>query len=44
MGKYAEHPEERRNAYMALTGQTEGIRPFDRPRCKWEDNIKMDLK
>ena len=21
----------------------EGKRPFGRPRCNWEDNIKMDL-
>jgi hypothetical protein len=43
-GRYAEHPEEKRNAYRALTGQHEGIRSLDRPRCKWEDNIKMDIK
>jgi len=21
-----------------------GKRPFGRPRCRWEDNIKMDLQ
>jgi hypothetical protein len=26
-----------------LFGKPEGKRPLGRPRCKWEDNIKMDL-
>ena len=25
-------------------GETEGKRPFGRPRSRWEDNIKMDLQ
>jgi hypothetical protein len=25
-------------------GETEGRRPLGRPRCKWEDNIKMTLQ
>ena len=25
-------------------GKPDGKRPLGRPRCKWEDNIKMDLK
>jgi hypothetical protein len=24
-------------------GKPEGRRPLGRPRCRWEDNIKMDL-
>jgi hypothetical protein len=24
--------------------KTEGKRPFERPRHRWEDNIKIDLK
>jgi len=24
-------------------GKPEGKRPLGRPRCRWEDNIKMDL-
>jgi hypothetical protein len=24
-------------------GKPEGKRPLERPRCKWMDNIKMDL-
>jgi hypothetical protein len=26
-----------------LVGRPEGRRPLGRPRCQWEDNIKMDL-
>ena len=25
-------------------GKTEGKGPLGRPRCRWEDNIKMDLQ
>jgi hypothetical protein len=35
---------ERRGAYRALMGKLEGRRPPGRPRGKWEDNIKMDLR
>jgi len=35
---------ERRGVYSVLFGKTEGKRPIGRPRCKWEDNIKMDLQ
>jgi hypothetical protein len=35
---------ERRGAYRALVGKPEGRRPLGRPRRKWEDNIKMDLR
>ena len=30
--------------YMILVGKPEGKRPLGRPRHRWEDNIKMDLK
>jgi hypothetical protein len=33
-----------RNAYKILAGKSEGKRPCGRPRRKWEDNIKMDLR
>jgi hypothetical protein len=26
-----------------LVGRPEGKRPLRRPRCRWEDNIKIDL-
>jgi hypothetical protein len=32
------------NAYSILVGKPEGKRPLGRPRRKWVDNIKMDLK
>jgi hypothetical protein len=32
-----------RNAYRLLVGNPEGKRPLGRPRCKWVDNIRMDL-
>jgi hypothetical protein len=33
---------ETRNAYIILVGKPERNRPLERPRCRWEDNIKMD--
>ncbi|KAJ4438865.1 hypothetical protein ANN_14818 [Periplaneta americana] len=35
---------ESRNAYRVLVGRPEGKRPLGRPRLRWEDNIKMDLR
>jgi hypothetical protein len=35
---------EKRNAYRILGGKPEGKRSLGRPRCKWVDNIKMDLR
>ncbi|KAJ4436941.1 hypothetical protein ANN_17073 [Periplaneta americana] len=32
------------NAYRVLVGRPEGKRPLGRPRRRWEDNIKMDLR
>ena len=34
--------EEKRNRF--LVGKREGKRPLERPRRRWEDNIKMDLQ
>jgi hypothetical protein len=31
------------NAYKLLLGKPEGSRPLGKPRCKWLDNIRMDL-
>ena len=30
--------------YWVLVGKPEGRRPLGRPRCRWGDNIKMDLQ
>jgi hypothetical protein len=35
---------ENRDVYRILVGKREGERPLGRPRHRWEDNIKMDLK
>jgi hypothetical protein len=33
-----------RGAYNILVGRPEGKRPLGRPRRRWEDKIKMDLR
>jgi hypothetical protein len=33
-----------RNAYSILVGNPEGKRPLGRPRRRWVNNIKMDLR
>jgi hypothetical protein len=33
-----------RCTYNILVGRPEGRRPLERPRHRWEDNIKMDLR
>jgi hypothetical protein len=35
---------EERNAYKVLMGKPEGERPLGRPRRRWEDGIRMDLR
>jgi len=35
---------EGRIVYRVLVGRPEGKRPLGRPRCRWEYNIKMDLR
>jgi hypothetical protein len=35
---------ERIGAYRVLVGKPEGRRPLGRPRHRWEDNIKVDLR
>jgi hypothetical protein len=35
---------ETRNAYKILVRKPEGKRPLGRPRRRWVDNIKMDLR
>jgi hypothetical protein len=35
---------EGRGAYRVLVGRPEGKRPLGRPRRRWKDNIKMDLR
>jgi hypothetical protein len=47
MMRWARHVarmREKRNAYRILVGKPEGKRPLGRPRRRWADNIKMDLR
>jgi hypothetical protein len=38
------HLGEIRNAHKILVRKPEGKRPRGRPRRRWEDNIRMDLR
>jgi len=35
---------EERDVYRFLVGKPDGKRPLGRPRCRWEDNVKMDFQ
>jgi hypothetical protein len=35
---------EDRKVYRVLVGKPEGKRPLERPRRRWEDGMKMDLR
>jgi len=35
---------ELRGVYRVLVGKPEGRRQLGRPRCRWVDNIRMDLQ
>ena len=41
---HAAHMGERRGLYRVLLGKPERKSPLGRPRCRWRDNIKMDLQ
>ena len=36
--------EDKRDAYRFMVGRPEGKRPLERPKHRWEDNTKIDLK
>jgi hypothetical protein len=42
--RHVAHMGEDRNIYRVLVGRPEGKRPLRRPRPRWEDNIKIDLR
>jgi hypothetical protein len=44
MGRACSTNLAKRNAYKILVRKPEGKRPLERPRRKWVDNIKMDLR
>jgi hypothetical protein len=35
---------EERKVHMVLAGKPEGKRPLGRPRRRWEDGVRMDLR
>jgi hypothetical protein len=35
---------EERGVYRDLVGKPEGKRPLGRPRCRWDDNSRLDLQ
>ena len=41
---YVTRMEESRSAFKISTGKPTGKRPLGRPRYRWEDNIRTDLK
>jgi hypothetical protein len=44
MGRACRTYGEKRNAYSVLVGNPEGNRPLGRPRRRWVDNIKIELR
>jgi hypothetical protein len=44
MGRACSTNGEKRNAYRIMEGNPEGKRPLGRPRRRWVDNIKMDVR
>jgi hypothetical protein len=44
MGRACSTYGEKRNAYRILMRKPEGKRPLGRPRRRWKDNIRMDLR
>jgi hypothetical protein len=43
MGRAYSTKGEKINVYKSLVGKQEGKRPLGRPKCSWEDYIKMDF-
>jgi hypothetical protein len=41
---YVARMGEEKNVYKVLVGKPEGKRPLGRPRRRWEDGIRMDLR
>jgi hypothetical protein len=44
MGRACRKNGTRKNAYRILVGKPEGKRPLGRPRRRWMNNIKMDIR
>jgi hypothetical protein len=44
MGRAYSMHEKKRNAFRVMMEKSERKRPVGRPKDRWEDNIKMDLR
>jgi hypothetical protein len=44
MAEYVARMAGKNNVYRLLVGNPEGKRQLGRPRCKWVDNIELDLR
>jgi hypothetical protein len=44
MGRACGTHGEKWNVYRILVGKPEGKRPLGRLRCRWDDNLKIDLR
>jgi hypothetical protein len=44
MGRHVARMGELRNAYRILVGKPEGKTRLGRPRCRYVDNIKVNLR
>jgi hypothetical protein len=44
MGRACSTNGEEMNAYSILVGKPEGKRPLETLRCRWEDDIGMDVR
>jgi hypothetical protein len=44
MGRECSTNGEKRYAYRILVGKSKGKKTLGRPRCRWVDNIRMDLR
>jgi hypothetical protein len=42
--KYHQYRKHGEGVYRVSVGRPKGKRPLGRPRRRWEDNIKMDLR
>jgi hypothetical protein len=42
--RHAARMGEKRNVYRILVGKPEGKRPLGRPKRRWVDNIKIDVR
>jgi hypothetical protein len=44
MGRACNVKGAKENVYRIFVGKPEGKRPLGRPKCRWVDNIKMNLR